>query len=74
MELEILHSGYSFRESTSVAYIPFTPTNLSTSKLLAFKNPALPTPIRGRVCALLFPPNEPSRANAGLKTLISVTL
>lgn len=74
MELEILHSVCSFRESTSVAYIPFTPTNLSTFKLLAFKNPALPTLIRGRVCALLFPSNELSRANTGLKALLSVTL
>lgn len=73
MELESLHSVYSFRESTSVAYNPFIPTKLSKFKLLAFKNPALPTLIRGRVCALLFPPNELSRANTGLTPLISVT-
>lgn len=74
MELEILHTVFSFPESTSVAYIPFTPTNLSTFKVPGLKNSALPTPIRGRVRALLFPPNELSRANTGLKALISVTL
>lgn len=67
----IPHSVHSLRETTSVPYIPFTPRNLSTLNVPAFKSPALSTPSRGtewRSLRVAFPTGRPQSCERGIKT------
>lgn len=75
--MEITHSAHSLRDSTSVPYIHFTPTNLSTLNLPSFKSSAFSTPIRGSERSSLrvaLPTKRTQSCTHGIKNLISVTL